>query len=470
MAEELWRWDAVRVARAVRTRAVSSREVVESCLRRLDAVNPALNAVTVVLGEEALAAADSADRAVARGEALGTLHGVPVTIKENVDVAGQATPNGIEAYARLIAPDDSPQVAAWKAAGAIIIGRTNTPAFSLRWDTDNALRGRTCNPWSPAHTPGGSSGGAAASVATGITPLAHGNDYGGSIRYPAYCCGLVGIRPSLGRVPAYNPSAAAERPITGQIMSVQGPLARRVQDVRAGLAAMVRADPRDPWWVPAPLEGPPPRRPIRVAVTADPARLGVNPVVADAVRRAAGWLADAGYAVEEIEPPAVDRVAELWELLVMADTRVMTGPDIEAKGDEGIRRAVGFMLGNRPELDLAGYIRGLAERAGHLRAWSLFSAEHPLVLGPVSTEPPFAVGFDTGEASGMARTLRAQRLLIAVNLLGLPAVAVPTGQAGDLPLGVQIIGPRFREDLCLDAAEVIEARAPSLTPIDPRPG
>ena len=322
MERELWRWDAVDLAAAIRTRRISSREATRAVLDRLAAVNPALNAVTVLLADQALAAADRADEAVRRGEALGLLHGVPVTIKENVDQEGAATANGVPAFKDVIATTDSPPVANWKRAGAVIVGRTNTPAFSLRWDTDNDLRGRTFNPWNRRHTPGGSSGGAAASLAVGIAPLGHGNDLGGSIRYPAYCCGIVGIRPTLGRVPSYNQTAADERPPGTQLMSVQGPLARRVRDVRLGLAAMSARDPRDPWWAPAPLSGEPVARPIRVALTIDPAKQGVHADVAAAVRTAGNALANAGYAVEEVEPPDVAGVAATWTTI--SSTRCAT--------------------------------------------------------------------------------------------------------------------------------------------------
>lgn len=162
MGRALWQWDAGELATGIRTRKISSREAVQAVLQRLDAVNPALNAVTVLLADQALAAADRADAAVKRGEVLGPLHGVPVTVKENIDQAEQATANGVIAFKDLIAKVDSPPVANWKRAGAVIVGRTNTPAFSLRWHTDNELRGRTYNPWARGRTPGGSSGGAAA--------------------------------------------------------------------------------------------------------------------------------------------------------------------------------------------------------------------------------------------------------------------------------------------------------------------
>jgi len=467
METDLWRWDAVELAAAIRTRRISSREATRAVLDRLAAVNPALNAVTVLLADQALAAADRADAAVRRGEALGPLHGVPVTIKENVDQEGAATANGVPAFKDLMAATDSPPVANWKRAGAVIVGRTNTPAFSLRWDTDNELRGRTFNPWSRRHTPGGSSGGAAAALAVGIAPLAHGNDLGGSIRYPAYCCGVAGIRPTLGRVPSYNQTAADERPPGTQLMSVQGPLARRVRDVRLGLAAMSARDPRDPWWAPAPLLGEPAARPVRVALTIDPAKGGVRADVAAAVREAGNALENAGYAVEEIEPPDVEGVAATWATICINEMRHVTQPWIRKYGGAAINRSLDLTLAAVPDVGLDGYMQALALRAKHIRDWTLFMERYPLVVGPVSTEPPFEIGFDTTSAERHAEVTRAQRLLVAVNLLGFPAVSVPTGVAGGLPLGVQVIGARYREDLCLDAAEAIEAQRPLPTPIEP---
>jgi amidase len=185
MSGELWQWQAHDLAQAIRHRQVSCREAVTSYLARLEQVNPRINAVVDVLAEEALVAADRADAALARNEAVGPLHGVPVTIKINADCAGRATTNGVGAFKDRIAAVDSPAGANWRKAGAIVIGRTNVPPFSARFFTANALYGRTLNPWDADRTPGGSSGGAAAAVATGIGPLAHGSDRAGSIRYPA---------------------------------------------------------------------------------------------------------------------------------------------------------------------------------------------------------------------------------------------------------------------------------------------
>jgi amidase len=337
-----------------------------------------------------------------------------------------------------------------------VIGRTNTPEFSLRWFTDNPLRGLTHNPWREGVTPGGSSGGAAAAVALGIGDIAHGNDLGGSLRYPAYACGVATIRPSLGRVPAYNPSAAEERPLTLQLMSVQGPIAREVRDVRLGLAAMAQADPRDPWWVPAPLDGPRPTTPIRVAVTKEPAGIACAPGVAAAIDAAAGYLSDAGYAVEERDPPSVAEIAASWRSLLFTDTRVMMEAAIREHGSADINAVYDGYRASVEGQDLDGHVRALARRTGLLRAWSIFMEDYPLVLAPVSQVPPFSQGEDLKGPERLGQMLDEQSMLYAVNFLGLPAAAVPTGLHDGVPIGVQVIGQRFREDLCLDAAQAIE--------------
>jgi len=462
MADEIWRWDATRMAEAIRRRQISSCEAVEACLARMAEVNPRLNAVTVDLAAEARRAASRADAAVARGDRLGALHGVPVTVKENVDQAGCATTNGTVAYRDLVAAADSPVVANWKAAGAVVLGRTNTPGFSFRLDTENELRGPTGNPWSAAHTPGGSSGGAAASVAAGITPLSHGNDIAGSIRYPAYACGLAGLRPSFGRVPAFNPTAMAERSMSSQLLSVQGPLARTVGDLRLGLAAMAARDARDPWWVPAPLEGPALAAPLRVAVVAEPEALGgerLHPSVAQAMQQAADWLADAGYEIVDAPTPGFTRAMELWFAVQMPEIREFLWPAIAQHGDAGIRRAMGLMLEAFPADAGVPYMRALAERARVVRDWQRFFEQVPLVLAPVCTQPVYARGFDVEDVARTAKFWRECVTLTAVPLLGVPALAVPTGIADGLPIGVTVLAARFREDLCLAAGEAIEARA-----------
>ena len=458
---DLWRWDATHLAAAIARREIRAADAVDAALARMDAVNPRLNAVTVPLAEEARAAAAAADEAVARGAPLGPLHGVPVTIKENVDQAGCATTNGVVAFRGLVAREDSPVVANWRRAGAIVVGRTNTPGFSFRLDTENDLRGRTWNPWAERHVPGGSSGGAAASVAAGITPLAHGNDIAGSVRYPAYACGLVGLRPSFGRVPAFNPSAGGERSLSAQLLSVQGPLARSVADVRLALHAMAARDARDPWWVPAPLEGSAPRRPLQVAVVTEARDLcgaPLGPAVDDALRRAAEWLREAGYEIVDARTPGFTAARDLWFAMQVPEIRQFMLPAIEQYGDLGIRRAMRFMLEAHP-VDDAGYMKALAERARVVREWQRFLEDVPLVLAPVCTAPVYAHGMDVESAARTAQMWNECATLMAVPVIGVPGLAVPTGVVDGLPTGVQVIAPRFREDLCLAAGEAIEARS-----------
>ncbi len=466
MSDALWSWSAQRLAAAIRHGAASAREAVTSSLERVQAVNPTLNAIVDPMADEAMAAADAADAARRRGDVLGPLHGVPATVKVNVDCQGRATTNGVVAFKDNRATEDSPVVANLRRAGAVIIGRTNTPAFSVRWFTDNALHGRTLNPWSRAHTPGGSSGGASAAVAAGMGAIAHGNDLAGSVRYPAYCTGVAGLRPSFGRVPAYLASAKDERPISMAMMSVQGPLARHVADLRLALQVMSAGDARDPWWVPAPLTGP--ALPRRVALSVNCQGVPADPPVVAAVRQAGAWLADAGYTVEEVEPPSLSEAQELWKLIANDEARKFMWPAIEQLGDDGVRKSFGWMLADSPVLDHAAHLKAFAKRATLLRRWQLFLEKYPLVLCPVSGEPPFRWGLDEQDEATMQRVIRAQESQFAVPVLGLPALSVPTGMAGPVPMGVQLIGPRFREDLLFDAAEVIEARCPPITPIDPR--
>jgi amidase len=284
---DLWRLSATDLAQRIRTREVSATEVAQDALARLDAVNPRINAVVEHRPDDVLAQAAAIDAALARGDDPGPLAGVPVTIKVNADQQGYATTNGLRLQKDLIAQQDSPVVANLRKAGAVLLGRTNTPAFSLRWFTRNSLHGHTRNPRDPSITPGGSSGGAAAAVTAGIGAIAHGTDIGGSVRYPAYACGVHGLRPTLGRIPAWNASGA-ERHVGGQLMAVSGPIARTIADVGLAFAAMSARDIRDPWWVGAPQDGPP--APKRAALCLNPDGMAVQPAVTAALRDAARRL------------------------------------------------------------------------------------------------------------------------------------------------------------------------------------
>src|SRR6202020_2459861 len=248
--KDSWRLPAHELAGLVTLKKVSAKEAATSALARLDAVNPAINAVVDHRPEDVLAQAAAIDAAIARGEAAGPLAGVPVTVKVNIDQAGFANTNGLKLQRDVIAATNSPVIDNLRKAGAIILGRTNCPAFSYRWFTTNQIHGDTKNPRDPSITPGGSSGGAGAAVAAGIGHIAHGTDIAGSIRYPAYVNGVHGLRPTVGRVAAFN-AALPERPIGPQISAVSGPLARTIGDLRIALAAMSAPDMRDPWGGPA---------------------------------------------------------------------------------------------------------------------------------------------------------------------------------------------------------------------------
>ncbi|KVL42606.1 amidase [Burkholderia territorii] len=470
MTQEFWRLSAAEMAAHVARHDVSSTELVHSCLRRLEQVNPVINAIVDVLADSALQAASAADAAIARGTPVGPLHGVPVTVKINVDTAGRATTNGVRAFAGLVAQDDSPVTANLRNAGAIVIGRSNAPAFSYRWFTDNDLHGRTLNPWNPSLTPGGSSGGAAAAVAAGIGAIAHGNDLGGSIRYPAYACGVAGLRPSAGRVPAYNGTQSRDRTLAVQLASVQGPLARKVGDLRLALDAMAAGDARDAWWMPVAPAGRDTTFPARVAVC--PVLPGVpsDPVVVDAVQQAARWLEEAGCIVEEAQPPRFAEACALWLDLVTNEARSGLGDVIMQHGDAAIRTAFASQRNLATPLDLAGYMNGLARRTALLRDWQQFFARYPLLLMPVSCAQPFAIDADQRGDDAMRDIVDMQGPLLATALLGLPGLSVPTGVRGGVPTGVQLVAGRFQEALCLAAGEAIEARAGTFTPIDPVTG
>lgn len=475
MGDQLWRWDAAELAGAIRTRKITSREAVESCLTRLDEVNPTINAVADVLADDGLAAADLADAAVRAGDPLPPLHGVPVTVKINVDYAGRATTNGVVAFKDLIAAEDSAPVANLRKSGAVIFGRTNVPAFSTRYFTDNALHGRTLNPWDAGRTPGGSSGGAASAVAAGIGPIGHGNDRAGSVRYPAYACGVSGLRPTVGRVADFNPSTAEERGLSSQLTSVHGPLARSIADVRLGLAALSGGDPRDPWWVPAPLEGPAPAGQMTVAMLSSLPGVDADPAITEAVRKAGKWLEEAGYRVEEAVPPHFNEAAEMfWAILMTeergasAEERAASSRGIEQFGDDAVRRARASTRAYAGEFDFETYIRSLARRSTIIREWQVFMERYPLLLMPVSWQLPFPIDTDQQGDAAVARMLDAHKPMLAVSILGFPGLSVPTGPVDGIPTGVQLVAGRFREDLCLRAGEVIEAREPPVTPIDPR--
>lgn len=459
---------AGELADLIATGTITSVEVVDAHLARIAEVNDHCNAVTRVLADEARSAAVEADAAVSAGEPLGAFHGVPCTVKENIDLAGTPTTQGLPAFADLIAPSDAPIVERIRAAGAIPIGRTNLPELGLRITTDNPLHGLTRNPWHPDRTAGGSSGGEGSAIASGMSPLGLGNDIGGSLRNPAFCCGITSIKPTHGRLPWYSAFEHDQNPtLSSQLMATDGPMARSVADLRTAMEVLQGRDPRDPRSVTIPLDGPPlggPGVPRRVAVLRSVPETEPHPSVVDGVDRAAAAMAAAGWDVVEAKPPEIGYCTEVWAYLLAADiavlmdtARLVLSEELTAALDETADRY-------SPSVMAPTAVH--SELARLAREWALFFIDHPVLVMPTWTIPQPEHGFDQGVGSTDAIT-SALGCITPPNLLNLPSVAVPVGVSDGLPQGVQCVADRWRDDLALTAAADIEASLGTLTPIDP---
>ena len=450
---------ASALATLVRSRKLSAEEATRATLDRIDRLNPDLNAIVQRMDDEALSQARSIDARLARGEDPGPLAGVPVTVKVNIDQAGHATTNGLRIQADLIAQEDSPPVTNLRRAGAIIVGRTNTPAFSLRWFTRNALHGATRNPAFPALTPGGSSGGAASAVAAGMGPLAHGTDIAGSIRYPAYACGIHGLRPGLGRVPAFN-ATAGDRLIGGQLMAVSGPLARSAADLRLGLQALSHPDPRDPWhttYSPTPY-------PKRAALALTPDGLQTDPAIQEALTEAAKTLEAHGWEIGTLTLPPFREAMELQLTLWLSEFGLGGADAIAREADPDASFVHRELTKLAPAPTLESFMRALQSRARLARLWRGFFTDWPVLLTPVSGQLPFPDHYDTSSPEAFAQVIEAQMPQIAPPFMGLPGLALTTGRTATHPLGIQALADRGREDILLDVADLL---APEIQVVHP---
>jgi amidase len=438
---------AAQLAQAIAKRELSAREAVRASLDRIDALNDELNAVTITLADRALTIAAQADQLLARGEESPPLLGVPFTVKENIDVAGTVTSLGMRGGAP--AERDAPHIAHLRNAGAIPVARTNLPDLALRWHTDNARHGPTLNPWDATLSPGGSSGGDAVALTTGMAAFAVGSDYGGSLRVPAQLAGVYALRPTPGRVAQ---SFSTPPLMSRQLMATDGPLARRAEDLPLLLAAMARPDARDPRFTPA-ASGDVPGGPVALVLADD-----TDPAIADGLRRVAAALTSAGYDIVEAELPRLDAAAQLWLDLVGYEVRLGALQRLRSEGSEGTRRSAEALFGLARPLDGEGYAKALGERHVLAAAYGEFLARHPLILGPVSTRPPWPVGHDLGGETALRDEWWGFRLTIATACIGLPAVSIPAGfTAGDHPVGVQLVAARWREAELVKAAEAVEA-------------
>jgi amidase len=466
---ELWSWSATRLAAAIRDRELTCVEVMEAHLRRIEAVNPALNAIVTLDAELALREAAAADRPVGGDRAPGPLHGLPIAVKDLEDTAGMRTTYGSTIYRDHVPTQDSLVVARLRRAGAIVIGKTNTPEFGAGSQTFNAVFGQTRNPYDLARTPGGSSGGAAAAVAAGMLPLADGSDLGASIRNPASFCNLVGLRPSPGRVPDVS------APYAWSPMSVHGPLARTVEDAALLLRAMAGPDPRAPLSLAdSPdtlvLGSATDARGTRIAWSRNLGDLPVDTEVTAVLEDSRAALEAMGCIVEEVEPDlaAADEAFEVLRALGYAHA---FGALLETRREE-LKDTIVWNI--RVGLSLTGerVARALALQTEVFHRMRALLERYDALALPVSQVAPFPVEQEwVGEIAGvpMGSYVEWMRSCSRITVTAHPAMSIPAGfTPRGLPVGLQLVG-RHRGELDLlrlaagiEQATEIGRRAPDL--------
>lgn len=450
------------MADMVRDRAISPVELVELHLKQIEAQNRRLNAFVTVLPDEARAAARRAETAVMRGHCLGLLHGVPVTVKDSFDVAGLPTLCGSRFRLGHRAERDATSVARLRAAGAIILGKTNTPEFLSSYETDNLITGPARNPWNLDRTPGGSSGGEAAAIASFCSADGIGSDGGGSIRVPAHFCGIVGLKPTPGRVSAAGHFPVMNHP--GGLLGVAGPLARSAEDVRLLFAVLAGYDSQDPFSVPVPLRAPD-NSGLRVGVVEQFYNVPVQPEIRQTVRKAAKALWQMMIPAEPFEPQGLERAPNLWwfffgQLPAPLTKQLIQGREADAHwtSTESLNSA---LEGPRPTVEQV--LMNLATR-DRMRASLLRQMEeYRVLLMPACGITAFAHRERRWKVNGEEIGLfQAMMPATPFNLLGLPAVVIPFGMSAEgLPIGVQLIGRPFEEEVILDVAVRLEkARGP----------
>lgn len=449
---------ALALAARIRDGSLTAEAAVGAALARIASVNPAINAVVSRCDEAAMQEAAAADRAREAGQLMGPLHGVPITIKDSFDTAGVVTTAGTQGRAAFVPSSDATVVARLKAAGAIVIGKTNTPELTLAYEADNLVYGRTRNPYDRARGTGGSSGGSAAIVAACGSALDIGSDTAGSIRFPAHCCGVAGLKPTSGRVPrtghVIGPGGLQ------QSLTTIGPIARHVEDLEAVLRIIAGPDDGDPHVVPVPLRasGGVDLHGLRAAVFTDTRLAAAAPDVRRAVLDAAAVLARAGVELEAIEIPEIERAFEFFPRLFGADGAAGLEGYLAALGTTTISPQVqGAIALMRREAMSSAALGDLCLEIDAWRARMLaFVRRHDLIVcPPAADEAPLPVA-DWMDPS-VAWNARVFPYLVPFNFTGAPAVVVRAGTAtSGLPLGVQLVAAPWREDVALRAAAEIE--------------
>jgi amidase len=468
--KELLKGSATAMARAVRERKVGPVELVEAQIARIEEVDPDLNAMVLPRFEEALDEARAAERKPLT-DPLGALHGVPFTAKECIEVAGMPCCDASKIFEGNVSTEDATVITNLRDEGAILLGKTNIPEFAFHYDSNNLVYGATHNPHDHERSVGGSSGGEAAALAAGMSAFGVGSDYGGSIRVPAHFCGVVGLKPGRWVVP-YAGHFPPTTVMTMQLWSVIGPMARFVEDLQMLLPVFARANPaRDPDVAPHRVLPQQPQN-LRVAAFFDDGVCPVDDTCREAVQMAARALADGGHEVTEERPPNQVEVRDIFVDLALAESVALLAPLVGPREDElspQIRRI--FERAAAGEPDLASYARQLAQRLDLERAACAWIEEHQIAIAPIGAVPAFPIGTETLEIAGQeVEEVDLFAHSTYVNAISLPAVAVPITRTPEgLPVGVQVIGRRYREmEVLAIALELEQAFGGYIDPDAPR--
>ena len=466
------------MAEKVRGRKLSPVELVRAHLERIEKVNPRINAFVQVDGERALEEARDAEVRVAGGDALGPLHGIPISIKSSIDVAGMRCEAGTKLREGRVAWDDAPLVRRLRAAGAIVLGVTNTPELLMAWETDNRLYGRTNNPWDLSRTAGGSSGGEAAAIASGCSAGGVGSDGGGSIRMPAHFCGICGLKPTPGRIPATGHYPSSVGPFA--LLGVVGPMARTVRDLKLLFEVMQGPDVGDPSAAPVPVRWPGflamgerARRSTnytgadlnlhpkpRIAFFEDDGRTPVTVETRAGVKAAARLLREAGFEVEAFRPEGLEKARELWWNFFGVAGGMLLGPLTRGREDElsPILKQFQSWVAAETPLTALSLLNCWIER-DRVRMQIFEQMERfPVLLCPVAAVPAFRHGERSWQVEGRTVAyLDAWSYCEWFNLLGMPAAVVPMAHSAEgLPVGVQVVTRPWEEELTLSVAQVVE--------------
>jgi amidase len=457
---ELTFLSAVSMAEQIRRGELSPVDLVDAHLARIEQLNPKLNAFVQVDAEGARQQARHAEKAVRNGKKLGPLHGVPFSIKSSLQVAGLRWEAGTKLRAGIVAERDATLVSRLRQAGAIILGVTNAPELLMAWETDNLLYGRTNNPWDITRTPGGSSGGEASAIASGMSAGGVGSDGGGSIRVPAHFSGICGLKPTPGRIPATGHFPVSVGPFA--LLGVVGPLARNVADLRVLFEVMQGPDDGDPSSAPVPLRWPEANevKNVRIGYFEDDGRTPVTPETRAAVRTAADALRRAGFQVEPFRPDGLELARQLWWKLFGTAGGMMLGPMTrgrEAELSPPLKEFSSWVAAEPSHTGQSLLDTWIERDVVRIRVFEQMQ-DYPVILCPVASIPAFRHGERAWQVEGQTvKYLDAWSYTEWFNLLGTPAVSVPVGTSPEgLPIGVQIAARPWHEELVISVAAALE--------------